>query len=197
MKCLYCDKIIDKVSFKSLLLKDDYLCPDCRKQLSVNRKIITIEGMKVETFFEYDGMFRSMLLQYKECHDEALKSVFLYELADYINLRYAGYRLCLIPSSKKKLEERGFIHLDGIFEEVKLKRDDGLISINDLCQENKSYVERRKMLDNFVYEGKHSGRVLIADDVLTTGSTLLGAYKSISLKVDKVKVLSLAYKKML
>ena len=60
--------------------------------------------MEVETFYDYDGMFKSLLLQYKECLDEALNDVFLYELADYTNLSYWGYRICFIPSSAGKHE---------------------------------------------------------------------------------------------
>ena len=150
--------------------------------------------MEVETFYEYDGMFKSLLLQYKECLDEALKDVFLYEIADYINLRYMGYQICFIPSSQKKLEYRGFEHLKMMFEEVKLKELEGLKMKDELCQEGMNLKERMKMLDNFVYEGKQGKRVLLVDDVLTSGSTLLGAYRCLILSFKTVKVLSVAYK---
>ena len=194
MKCLYCDKTIDKISLKSAFLKEDDLCPDCRRRLKVNRRIIQVEEMTVEVFYEYDGLFKSLLLQYKECLDEALKDVFLYEISDYINLRYMGYRICFVSSSKKKLEYRGFEHLKLIFEEVRLPELKGLSMKEELCQEGMDLLQRRKMISNFVYNGKHTDRVLLVDDVLTSGSTLLGAYRALSTGCKRVKVLSLAYK---
>ena len=194
MRCLYCDKAIDRISFKSLFIKEDGLCTDCRGKLVLKRRIIKVQEMEVETFYDYDGMFRSLLLQYKECLDEALKDVFLYEIADYINLRYMGYRICFIPSSRKKLEFRGFEHLKMMFEEVKLKQLEGLKMKDELCQEGMDLNESMKMLDNFVYEGKQEKRVLLVDDVLTSGSTLLGAYRTLKMCTKTIKVLSVAYK---
>lgn len=194
MRCLYCDKMADKVSLKSLFLKEDELCIDCRNRLVLKRRKIRVQEMEVETFYDYDGMFKSLLLQYKECLDEALKNVFLYEIADYINLRYMGYKVCLIPSSRKKLEFRGFNHLEMMFEQVKLKKLQGLRMKDELCQEGMGLNERMKMLDNFVYDGKQEEKILLADDVLTSGSTLLGAYRTLILCTKTVKVLSVAYK---
>ncbi len=194
MRCLYCDKTISTVSLRSLLIKEDKLCADCRSRLVLKRRKIKIQEMEVESFYEYDGMFRSLLLQYKECLDEALKDVFLYEIADYINLRYLGYQLCFIPSSEKKKGFRGFEHLKLMFEEVKLKQVTGLRMKEERCQEGLDLNGRMKMLDNFVYEGKQGRKVLLVDDVVTSGSTLLGAYRSLKACFKTVKVLSIAYK---
>lgn len=182
------------MSLTSLFLQEDLLCSKCRQQLKIERKIIDLGEFKVETFFEYDGIFKSILLQYKECMDEALKPVFLYGLDEYMNIRYHSYKLLLAPSSKSKLEKRGFNHLEGIFEPIKLERINGLRMINDLCQEGKNYEERSKMKNNYIYEGERIDKLLIVDDVLTTGSTLMGIFNALNPKVDKIKVLSLAYK---
>ncbi|MBR5341475.1 MAG: ComF family protein [Erysipelotrichaceae bacterium] len=194
MRCLYCDRNIDKQTIKSVFLKEDELCPECRRQLRVNRKILDFDGMKVETFFEYDGIFRSLLLQFKECHDEALKNVFLYDLSEYINIRYFGYKILFVPSSKAKLEQRGFNHLEEIFSEVRLKKADGLRMIEDGSQEGKNLEERRKMSTNYVYTGAPHKKILVVDDVVTTGSSLKGVYNCVKTSAGKVKVLSLAYK---
>ncbi|MBQ6493032.1 MAG: hypothetical protein IJI92_04120 [Erysipelotrichaceae bacterium] len=195
MKCLYCDRKIEKYTFSSLFLKEDGLCCECRSRLIPKRKIINIRGMEVETFFEYDGMFRSLLLQYKECCDEALKDVFLYGISDYINLRYHGYRLLFVPSSQTKLKMRGFDHLEEMFSEVKLKRTGGLKMKRELTQEGRNREERNLMLNNYIYEGGPLKKVLIVDDVVTTGSSLAGVFRTIELFSPKIKVLALAYKK--
>ena len=194
MRCVYCDEEISKISLTSLFLQEDKLCSKCRSQLPIKRRIITKNDMKVETFYEYDGMFKSLLLQFKECYDEALKDVFLYKIADYINVRYYDYHLVLVPSSKKKENERGFNHLEMMFERVKLKRVNGLRMKQELVQEEKNYLQRSMMIDNYIYDGDDISRVLIVDDVMTTGSSLYGVYSAFKKKVRKAEVLSLAYK---
>ena len=194
MRCIYCDKEIGKITFTSLFLEEDSLCPDCRRMLPIKRKCITLDDLKVESFYEYEGMFKSLLLQYKECCDEALKDVFLYGLKDYIRIRYAGYALLFVPSSQKKKQIRGFDHLELIFEDIKLPKAKGLRMKEDLIQEGKNAVERSRMRQNYVYEGELQKKVLIVDDVLTTGSSMIGAYEAIKGKTRHVRALSLANK---
>ena len=150
--------------------------------------------LKVESFYEYDGIFKSLLLQYKECCDEALKDVFLYGLNDYINIRYFGYHILFVPSSKQKKEMRGFNHLELIFEDVKLTRVKGLKMKEDLIQEGKNAQERDRMRNNYLYEGDELDRVLIVDDVITTGSSITGVYEAIKDSARHVRALSLANK---
>ena len=193
MRCLYCHREIKKLSLKSALLKEDLLCHGCRMKLELDRKIIRKEEMEVEVFFRYDSFFRDLLIQYKECMDEALKPVFLYDLSEYISLRYAGYRILLVPSSKETLRQRGFNHLEGIFESVKLKRVTGLKMKRELSQKGRNKTDRLAMKDNYVYEGEEIDRLLIADDVMTTGSSLLGVYRTMRSHCRKIRVISLSY----
>ena len=194
MRCLYCDEEIATYTFKSLILKEDSLCPSCRRRLQVKRKKIDLGGFEAEAFFPYDGFYRDLLLQYKECHDEALRDVFVYDLKEYLELKYHGYVLLCIPSSEKKREERGFDHLKGMFQSVQLKQIDGLKMLEERTQEGKNFMERRQMIGNYRYFGPHYESILLADDVITTGSTLKGAVESLSGHCERLKVISLAYK---
>ena len=194
MRCIYCDKEIKKITFTSLFLERDPLCIECRRQLQVKRRCFLLGELKAESFYEYDGLFKSLLLQYKECCDEALKDVFLYGLKDYIRIRYAGYHLLFVPSSTQKRQMRGFDHLELIFEDIGLPRVKGLKMKEDLIQEGKNAKERNRMMDNYIYEGEELNRVLIVDDVMTTGSSILGVYEAIKDRTKSVKALSLANK---
>lgn len=194
MRCIYCDGLINKVNISDLLIKEDILCINCRKQLNYQRRYIKIGDIKIETFYEYDSLFRSILLQYKECYDEALKDVFLHRLNEYIFFRYYGYEIIPIPSSRKKIQERGFDHLRLIYENVGLKINDGLIMKEDLIQQGKGMMERKRMIDNYIYTGKPIKKALIVDDVITTGSSVVGAYNAIKSHAMHIKIIVLASK---
>lgn len=194
MRCIYCDGLINKVNISDLLIKEDILCINCRKQLNYQRRYIKIGDIKIETFYEYDSLFRSILLQYKECYDEALKDVFLHRLNEYIFFRYYGYEIIPIPSSRKKIQERGFDHLRLIYENVGLKINDGLIMKEDLIQQGKGMMERKRMIDNYIYTGKPIKKALIVDDVITTGSSVVGAYNAIKSHARHIKIIVLASK---
>lgn len=194
MKCLFCNGDNEKINLKRILIERDYLCVNCRNKLKLNRKVISIGNLKVETFYNYDGMFRDLLIQYKECCDEALAVVFLYLLKQYIRIKYHGYKILCVPSGKEKYEKRGFNHLELIFKDVGLTIINGLHMKQELVQEGKNLEDRRKMIGNYEYDGPHIEKVLIVDDVLTSGSSIYGVYMAIKSHVGKVRAISLSRK---
>ena len=195
MRCLYCDKKINKITIQSILLEEDMLCVECRKSLKVNKKYVYIDELKVETLYNYDeGLFKDFLIQYKECFDEALAPIFLYLLKDYIRYKYFGYKLLFVPSRKEKIESRGFNHLEKVFESLKMPIIYGLSMKQELAQEGKNLSDRRSMIDNYTYSGKPLNKVLIVDDVITSGSSIKGIYKAIKPHACSVRALTLARK---
>lgn len=192
MKCKLCEANIDTISLYEIFTKRDVLCKKCRDSLKMNHRIYKTNDFEVEYFYDYDKAFETLLLQYKECFDEALYDAFLYKIDTYINLRYFNYHIIYAPSSLYKKEKRGFDHLRKMFESVTLKEAKGLHLKQDLNQKSKSYFERVKMIDNFYYDGNPYDRVLIVDDVYTTGSTIMGIYKAIKPYAKHIKVLVLA-----
>ena len=192
MKCKLCDENINTISLYDLFFERDVLCKDCRSKMNFKRRIYHFRDLEIEYFYDYNPAFQTLLLQYKECYDEALYDAFLYKIDNYINFRYFGYQLLLAPSSKNKKEKRGFDHLEKMFQSVELKRVEGLNIVKDLNQHGKSFFQRSQMEDNYVYEGPKLNKVLIVDDVSTTGSTIRGIYKAIKPYCKKIKVLVLA-----
>ena len=191
-KCLYCDSKIDRYSLYHLFIEDDLLCLDCRKELALKIRHYKLEDLDVEYFYDYDSLFKTLMLQYKECYDEALAKVFLYKIDVYIKLKYWDYKIIYVPSSKKKLSERGFNHLKLIFDPLNMKEVIGLNSKEELIQEGKSLIERKKMIGNYYYKGENLKKVLIIDDISTTGSSLLAVKKALDGHYDKIKALVLA-----
>ncbi len=194
MKCLYCDEEIKQYSLYSLFIEKDLLCINCRNKMSLRIKEFNIRELKCEYFYDYDSLFKTMLLQYKECYDEALKDVFLYRIDDYIRFKYHNYHIVYVPSSQRKQAERGFNHLELIFDNLKFKEIKGLRMKEELVQEGKGITDRKMMLDNYIYDGKRVNKLLIVDDVCTTGSSLYGVYKAFKGKADTIRAIVLGKK---
>lgn len=192
MKCLYCDREIVTESFYSLLFERDMLCSHCRRELGLRQRHFVLDGVKCEYFYSYNSLFKQLLLQYKECYDEALKDVFLYGIKEKLMIKYYGYKILYVPSSKEKLEQRGFNHLEQIFSVLNLEEVRGLKMKKELCQQNKDLASRSLMIDNYVYEGKESDKLLIVDDVCTSGSTLKGVFKAVKPYAKEIRALVLA-----
>lgn len=192
MNCLYCDEKINKITLNELLFEEDKLCEKCRKKMPLKRRVTKIEDLTIETFYDYDSLFKSILIQYKECYDEALKEVFLFQIKDYLKIKYHNYKIVYMPSTKQKLKERGFNHIEEIFKELDLEEIKGLNQIDELIQEGKSRRQRLKMKGNFVYNGPYEKRILIVDDVMTTGSSVIGVYKALKDKCGIIKAVVLS-----
>ena len=75
-----------------------------------------------------------------------------------------------------------------------MRRLEGLFMKEEMSQEGKDLTARRQMRSNFLYKGPFADKILIVDDVITTGSTLKGAFEAVSGHAKRIKVLSLAYK---
>lgn len=192
MRCLYCDEPISRYSLYSLLIEKDKLCLKCRKQMKLKIQEFKLNELECISFYEYDSLFKTILLQYKECYDEALAEVFLYKIDLLIGLMFMGYKLVYVPSSTSKLKSRGFEHLKLIFERMHFKEVDGLKMKKELVQEGKDLECRKKMQDNYYYEGEKIDKLLIVDDVCTSGSSLIGVYKAFKGKARVIKAVILA-----
>jgi len=111
-----------------------------------------------------------------------------------------------VPLHYKKLKERGFnqseAFANGLSQSLNIP-----VSVNNLVrieytstQTRKSKIERWENV-NGVFEVKHpvqlkNKKVLLVDDVITTGATLEACYKALEIaEIDKLGIVSLAYAK--
>lgn len=189
-RCLFCDDDLENgKSLIDILCFDDMLCGNCRKQLKMIKHHFHIGKVNGLALYNYDKFFSSLLIQYKECYDEALQDVFLYHLNLYLSIKYHGYTMVFMPSSKTKKEDRGFNHLEQIFKNVRLNKIDCLEKVMDIDQKHLHKKERQNMVLKLNQEVK-AHKILLVDDLCTTGSTLKAAIKLFPDKKLKIFVLA-------
>ena len=193
MNCLMCGKdLFTSGTIEEILFRDDLLCSNCRSKWVENKKDIKLGPYIVKSSWEYNDAFRSTLIQYKECYDEALKDVFLYPERKKIRHYLRGYTLILMPSTKEKLEERGFSHLKFMFSSLKLPMLEPFITESN--QKGKTLKERKEIGQTmYLKENIHLPyKIALVDDVYTTGSTLRAALSNIDAKTHKIKIYTVA-----
>lgn len=191
-RCLVCDEIIQE-NFTSLINKNK-MCYKCFELLKKRNKAFQIIGVKGYVLYYYDDFFRDILYRYKGCYDYALKDVFLEYYINKLKRKYRGYTIVLAPSNKKGELQRGFNHLESIFLALKLPIIHCFYKCKEWKQSDHNYKERANIqkiikIDKAALNGVK--KVLIVDDVLTSGSTIKTLIRLIPSNIDK-KVLVLS-----
>jgi len=140
----------------------------------------------------YNEKIQELLYQFKGCKDYELRTIFLEYFSFYLNIKFKGYTLIPAPSFGKNDEERGFNHVDQMFSIIRLPILKCIHKIKKVKQADLSTSDRGKIgkvlsIDNVNL--KHR-KILIVDDVFTTGSTIRSMIKLVKEKGAKnIKVL--------
>ena len=123
--------------------------------------------------FVYNEAMKDFFSQYKFQGDYTLYSVFTEVLQKELK-GYSDYTLVPIPVSAKKYQTRGFNQVTALLEGTKLPFKEVLEKHDTIAQSSKTREERLqsqqcfKVKDNVQVPTK----VLLIDDIYTTGSTL-------------------------
>ncbi len=193
MKCLMCGKDFDENgSLREILFEEDLLCETCRSGWKENKRNDKVGQYRMKSSWIYNDAFKTCLIQYKEAGDEALKDIFLYPVKKDVKKYLKGYTLLLMPSTKEKLEQRGFSHLKYMFSCLKLPMLDPFITEQN--QKGKSLKERNAIGKSMCLKEniKLPYKIALVDDVYTTGSTIRGALDCINQKQHKIKIYTVA-----
>lgn len=198
-ECLCCGrKLRLECSLVEMLYVDDVVCRKCRFELGYYPKRIEIVGHKVKGFYPYEGFVRDIMIQYKEYNDEALKSVFLYKRMKSLQKKYRDYVIVPAPSSQKSLERRGFHQVEEMIDILRLPIRRVLIKREDIDQKQLNYQDRKKIAEVIQLTDLQSikGRkVLLVDDILTSGNTLKACLKQLEPYCAKIDILVVCYNK--
>ncbi len=196
MRCLICFNEIKKQGIHSLFFNAP-ICQSCFLKLNRNPKDIPIEKGCVHAYFPYEDQIVSLIYQLKGCKDIALAPVFFAYDAFFLKIKYRDYVLVCAPSTEESNKERGFLHVEEIFSFFNKPFCRCLIKQKDFKQSSLNKKERKEAVKDIIrcldppLENK---KVLLLDDIVTTGSTLSRCVELLDeLHPKKIEIVTLAY----
>jgi len=194
-RCLICfEDLYHHVPLLSYFCYKDIICGACRSKMILHQKWNKLNELDVYSFYIYDRYMESLLFQYKEGRDIALSKVFFHPFINFIEKQFKGYTIIYMPSSEQHLKRRGFFPLEEMLEEVNLKKCHYFVKTREYKQSSQSYENRKQVKDVIAIKDKSDplpNKILLVDDVCTSGETLLCAYELIKSETRSIKALIL------
>jgi len=199
--CKICLKPIHNWSFH-IFFKNNYcVCEKCEEKLRPLFLKFRVGNIDALAIYEYDEEIRTLLYQLKGCYDIELAEVFLDRFKDEMHFLFHDYFLIPAPSSKANDEEREFNHVKVIFQCLNLPMLPIIEKAFDYKQAELSAKERKVATKSLKLNDMHNlygKKILIVDDVYTTGATvrgMIGLIKTLKPKKIKILVMSKTYLK--
>lgn len=187
-ECLICEGSLLKGLDLYHLLIDDCICFKCRTSLKAKINFTAFKDFRLISLYAYNEEISQVLIRYKDLLDRPLSELFLKEYVWLINLLFKDYKIILIPSSKTLQERRGFNHLKTILKGCRLDIVDCLKKSDNIQR----FSRNREMVSfDFKYEVMNLDKVIIFDDVITSGSSMLEAIRLIEPISNKIVLMSI------
>ena len=193
--CKICFKEFEITDFCRLFDDNICICPSCQKLLEPKFINFTINGYKALAFYEYSDFIKRQIYVYKGCFDYEMKDIFLNLFIKEIKMCYQGYKIIPAPSYFNDDEIRGFNHVVEVFKQTGLEIYQIIEKTEHFKQADKSAKERQmvsKYLRLTNNKNLKKQKVLIVDDIYTTGATMRSMIKLIeNLNPKEIKILVL------
>lgn len=180
--CSYCLKQFEKLSgnrctFCSKTIDQGIICSDCKRW----QKVYSDKPLRNYALYHYNSTFHDLMVNYKRRGDYALREV-LQELC-YEFLSKTNYDYYVpVPTSPEHIKRRQFDTISAIYADILpltplLIKDKGSHAQGEKNKEERLRTPQSFLIDKSVEkrENIQKGKVLILDDIYTTGRTLYHA----------------------
>ena len=206
--CNNCEKIIKKYEIN--LVENDYIEIEnsmSSKNIIIdqanNYKLKNNSKIKVQKIFlyKYDDIVRKLLINYKFNDASYLADSFAYLIKNnkkIYNILKTYDIILPVPLHRKRKLERGYNQTELIVRKLGLKyENDCLIKVKNIKPQSQNDVEKRKTEIKDVFkiqniEKINNKKVLILDDIYTTGSTANECIKTVSIATKNIGFVSIA-----
>ena len=197
--CLICHTpLLKEISLLHLLEHYD-ICKTCMDGFDVIDRTISFYHHPLRILYSYNDFFKSLLFQYKGQYDYVLKDAFLSLFIRELEEKYKDYIIVATPSSYMDNQKRGFAPMEEIGKTIHSNLFLNLYKKGHYKQSDLSFEERKKAKDKIgIKNGEElkGKKVVILDDVLTSGSTLHACLELVLLyKPKRVELLVLSSKR--
>ncbi|MCT3601659.1 ComF family protein [Lactobacillus acidophilus] len=180
--CSYCLKqfehlIGNKCAFCSKVLKQGVICVDCKNW----QKKYSNNLLHNYALYHYNSTFHDLMVDYKRRGDYALREVLQELCYEYLHKTKYDYYVP-IPTSPEHIKKRQFDTIFAIYGDILPLTPILIKKEGSHAQGKKNREERLKTPQSFLIdknikkrENIQTGKVLILDDIYTTGRTLYHA----------------------
>ena len=196
--CKICFKEYSRNSLRTIF-HNDQICYACYKKLKPVFISHKIDDIKALSIYYYDEDIKTFLYQLKGCYDIELSSVFLANFVYLLKIRFHNYYVIPIPSYHLDDVAREFNHVEEVFKYLKLPMLKILYK-SEKYKQSDHKAKDRHLISNYLkvsdLKQVENKRILLVDDVITTGSTLRAAIKLIKEGHPKcIRILTIAMTK--
>ena len=190
--CKLCFKDIPQNTLYSLVSTPS-ICYDCFLKLKLHLERDKIRNYSFYSLARYEEPISLHLLNFKENKDIELGGIFLSYYTILLKTIFKSFNIVYVPSSYEKEKQRGFCHIKEIYKGLDIPFLDVLKKDSSFEQKKLSREERIKKSTLFRIENgdKVTGKkILLVDDVITTGASILTSIKLLEkYKPKKIVVL--------
>ena len=194
--CKICFKTIKIDDFCRLFTKNTCICAACQELLEPKFISFKVDNYKALSVYEYSDYIKNLIYLYKGCFDYEMREVFLNLYYKELRIIYSGFIAIPIPSFKEDDEIRGFNHVVEAFNSLGLEMMPIIVKTAHHKQAERT-AKKRKEINKFLALSESydltNKKVLLIDDIYTTGSTIRSAINLIEkLHPKEIRVLVLA-----